>query len=251
MNVESNGHNGTASEGRTLEADMSLAIGPSFHLWLSLQSGQEQITRFSGYIEKFGERMRHQNGHEHRCSVCSLFTYYMIRIRPHCILDELLLTRCINHHDEPEGILKIDVLAPKKTDLDDLREYEVFEKMYRPLGDDVWMELQKAFLLQFCLTNPKCFPPDARDVMSNLAKHCRHEALFFDGVQRLDYLYYAYECYRRGLHSILQEVAYGQLKKIELVAAELPGFSEAVWTREVAGFFYYFANQMVFEEVIQ
>lgn len=232
-----------------LENNDRPVLGLSFEIWLKLQGGQEKITRFGGYLPRYGQVMRHQNGHEHRCSVCFLFTEMMIRMRPFCELDELMLTRCINHHDEPEGIIGVDVLAPKKKDEDDLREYLVFEELYKGLGEEVWKELQRSFLLQFCIANPACFPEDARAVMSDLAVNRRYEALFFDAVQRLDYLYYAYECYTRGLDRVLHEVAQTQIDKIEAIAPQLPGFDAAVWTEERAGFFKQFANQLLLEGI--
>jgi hypothetical protein len=174
----------------------------------------------------------------------------MIRIRPYCQLDELLLTRCINHHDEPEGIMEIDKPAPLKVDADDLNEYLVFEKLYSPLGLDVWAELRDAFLLQFCLANPACFPEDAREVMSYLALAKRREALFFDGVQRMDYFFYALECYaEHGIMSILIDVARGQIVKLDKIAEELPGFRETIWTPAVEIYFRNFAEQLYFDEL--
>lgn len=231
----------TARKGKEL-------LDPIFPIWLTLQSGQEKIIRFSTYIEIFGDRMRHQNGHEHRCSVCLLFTDAMIRMRQYCQLDELLLTRCINHHDEPEGISKIDKPAPEKTDADDLDEYLIFEKLYRPLGNTVWTELQKAFLLQFCLSNPDCFPDDAREVMRHLATDHKNEALFFDAVQRFDYLLYAFECFAEGgVLEILHKVSNSQCDKLDEIAGLLPALQKVVWTQERAVFFKQFKDQLTLE----
>ena len=222
-----------------LTLDKDRTLGPAFRPWFMLQSrpGQEKIIRFGQYVEEFGPRIREQDGHEHRASVSFLFTYAMMKLRKHVALDEGLLLRCINHHDEPEGIIGKDVIAPTKTDKDDLEEYLAFESIYSELGDDVWPELQRAFLLQFCLTNPACFPDDARTIMGALAKEKRNEALFFDGVQRIDYLYYAYECHLRGVHKILHGVAVRQVEKLDRIAQELPGFQKELWTARVSLFF--------------
>ena len=116
--------------------------------------------------------------------------------------------------------------------------------LYEPLGTAVWRELQRGFLLQLCLRNPACFPEDAGCVMTDLAEHRRNEALFFDGVQRLDYLYYAYECYvERGITRILKEVVEKQIKNLDTIAAELPGFEEVVWTLRLRDYFQGFVDR--------
>ncbi|MGC9605422.1 MAG: hypothetical protein ABSF56_01545 [Minisyncoccia bacterium] len=159
-------------------------------------------------------------------------------MRPYCRLDELLLSRCVSHHDEPEGIRIIDLPADIKTDEDDLKEYLVFRRLCGPLGVAVWRELERSFLLQFCLRNPACFPEEARLVMTDLAEHRRNEALFFDGVQRLDYMYYAYECYvEHDIIRILVEVARNQIVELDAIAAELPGFDKVVWTLNLRDYF--------------
>ncbi len=227
-------------------------FGPSYVAWRKLQHGQEEIIRFGKYREHFEGVMRHQNGHEHRCSVSFLFQVMMARIRPYCALDELLLTRCINHHDEPEGISKTDLPANLKTDLDDLNEYYIFERLYEPIGDVFWKEMRRAFLLQFCLKNPPCFPADAKRVMEELARHNRDEALFFDGVQRLDYMYYALECFHeRGIVRILKEVSEHQIDALDRIAKELRGFGKVVWTPEMSDYFRTFAKEKVPEPIIK
>lgn len=219
-------------------------LGHAYHVWRRLQHGQELITRFNKYHARFPEKLRKQNGHEHCCSVGFLFDYYLVQIARYEPLDELLLIRCIKIHDVPEGISGIDKAAPDKKALDDLDEYLIFEKLYKPLGEVIWKEMQKAFLLQFALENPKCFPGDAQEVMSWLTMCKRKEALFFDGVQRLDYLYFAYECWKeRRNKTLISEVSHGHTAKLDAVARELPGFEKVVWTPEVRKFFTEFNKQ--------
>jgi len=162
----------------------------------------------------------------------------MIEIRPFVKLDELLLTRCIEHHDEPEGVLGTDVPVGLKQVSDDLIEYLIFEELYKPLGPVVWTELQRPFLLQFCLDIPECFPEDAREIMSQLAKENLHDALFFQGVQMYDYLFYAFECFaEHGIAEIMDDVSANQVPKLDKIASQLPGFRKVVWTEERRHFF--------------
>jgi hypothetical protein len=212
--------------------------GPTFSVWLALQRGQENIIRFGRYHERFPGSLRKQNGHEHRCSVGFLFMKCMIDIRPFIELDELLISRCIELHDIPEGITGIDLPSPNKRDCDDVKEYLVFQELFKPLGRKVWKEVQEAFLLQFALGNKACFPDDAQKVLTELYLGKRNEAVFFDATQRLDYLYYAYECYqKRRVKTVLTEVTRNQFKHLEKAAETLPGFGKVIWTPKHRKFF--------------
>ncbi len=213
-------------------------LEPSFSVWLRLQKGQEKIIRFGKYHERFKGKLRKQNGHEHRCSVGFLFMDSLIKIRPFCLLDELLITRCVELHDIPEGITGIDLPSVAKKSTDDLKEYLVFEKLCKPLGKEVWPELRRCFLLQFALTNPKCFPENARCILAQLRLEKFREAVFFDCIQRLDYLYYAYECYcKRHVKTTLTEVTRNQFASIDQGAAMIPGFRKVIWTDKRRKFF--------------
>jgi len=217
---------------------MSTIFEHPYHVWRQLQHGQEKIIRWSVWLEKYPKEIREQNGHEHRCSVGFLFTHSLIKIRPYLKLDELLLSRAIDLHDVPEGILGVDTPAPFKKDENDRDEYLAFEQLFKPLGEETWKELQRCFLLQFALENPVCFPDDARAVMDDIQKIHRNEALFFQGVQSVDYMYYCFECYHeRGINDLLVEICPRQVPKLEKIASELPGFKEVVWTPQVKDFF--------------
>lgn len=221
-------------------------LQPAFAVWLKLQSGPEMIIRFGDYVNNpaFGARIRHQNGHEHCCSVGFLSDFYLIKIRKICQLDEALIGRCFRVHDIPEGIIELDVAAPIKTDQDDLREYLTFESLMKPLGSQMWAEQQKAFLLQFCLKNPACFPKDARKIMSKLARTKKNEALFFDGVQRLDYVFYAYECHaNHDATMVLEEVLGDQFPKLENIRKQFPEFGKVAWTAQKRKFFSQFLKK--------
>jgi hypothetical protein len=213
-------------------------LGHPFPVWRMLQDGQEKVIRWSMYRERFPGRLREQNGHEHRASIGFLSACYLVCMRPYVCLDELLLTWSVEVHDVSEGILRIDIPSTRKRAENDLSEYVAFRKYYEPLGKAVWSEMRRAFLLQFALDNPPCFPREARTIMRELAKTKRREALFFDGLQRLDYLFYAYECHvERGVTGVLTEVTRNQYSKLNAVADELPGFGSVVWTPSMRKFF--------------
>lgn len=219
------------------------ALEPQCRVWLTLQGGtnhkgddrpnQNKIIRFNRFLSKLGHRMRLQNGYDHRASVQAVATECMIDMSSYVRLDQLLITRAFNHHDEPEGILGVDHPATEKKDVHDLEDYVIFEKLYRSMSAKVWAALQEAFLLQFCLTNPSCFPDDARQVMAWLARDHRHDALFFQAIQQYDYLLYGYDqLVNRGIVEIINEVSRNQMGSLDAMREELPGFREVVWTPE-------------------
>jgi hypothetical protein len=233
LELPENGHSAVKSK-------MDKPFQRTYGVWLKLQSGQENVIRWGPFLNspKIGRRIRRQNGHEHRCSVVFLAIRWLIAIRPYVTLDELLVTWCFENHDVPEGISGIDTPAPLKTDSDDLKEYLIFQELCRPLGKSEWLELERSFLLQFAIENPSCFPAHARKVMDALAKEKRNEALFFDGVQRFDYLHYALECLvERNVPDVLATISPRQCEKLDSIAKELPGFSEVIWIPRRAKFF--------------
>lgn len=207
-------------------------FGHRFRVWLTLQSGQERIIRWSRFLAKF-PFLRKQTGHDHRCSIYFLCSSHLVLIRDYVHLDEALILDCCSVHDEAEGLLMVDVPANIKKDTDDLAEYLAFRDMYHPLGPKIWRAKQMSFLLQTCVNNPECFDNDAREVMSMLAKTKRFEALFFKGIEMLDYLYYAVEGSDAGAHGLVQEVATHHVHKLDEIAEEVPGFERVVWTPEL------------------
>ncbi len=217
---------------KKIRAKKNHILGHTYIVWLKLQKGQEKILRFAKHRKEFREQIRAQNGHEHCVSVNHLATETMIRMRRYgALLDELILTRAWELHDKSEGILGYEVIAPNKKDEDDLREYLAFERVYKKLGKRVWPEYQRCFLLQFALKNPSCFPQEARDVMADLARRYRNEALFFQGVQYVDYLFYAYECFREyGICEVIEDITRNSFVHIDAISSELIGFDKVLWT---------------------
>ena len=182
--------------------------------------------------------MRKQNGFQHQCSVLHLSNEIPIMLRKYIALDELLIMRCFYLHDIPEGILGEDLPAPTKKQSDDLKEYLAFEKLFKPLGADVWKEYQRAYLLQFILEDFDLFPADAQEVMHELRRQNYSEALTFQAIQMMDYMYYAEDCCENGaVSTVLEEVTVNAIEKLDWIAKRLPGFREMVWTAERRAYF--------------
>ncbi len=206
-------------------------------IWLKVQSGQSSIIRFSRYTNKYDKRLRWQNGFQHQASVCFLCMQILIELRPYVSLDELLVSWCFHLHDVPEGLLGRDVLAPNKTEKDDLDEYSAFREHFSTLDKTVWVAMHRAYLLQTALKVPRIFPKDARKIANDLRRHKYFEALAFQGIQVMDYLYYAEECATRNVVEVLEDVASSALPQLDQIAKKLPGFTKTVWTPERRAYF--------------
>jgi hypothetical protein len=60
------------------------------------------------------------------------------------------------------------------------------------------------------------------------------ETLAFEGIERWDYILYALEQYReRGNEKILVQTLRHQIKPLNVLARELPGFGDVIWTTDI------------------
>ena len=209
-------------------------LGSSWHRWLRSQFGQNEVIRWKLWREAYPV-LRRQTLAEHIFSICCLADEKLRAMeRAGCVLDRDIIITCVREHDVGEQLLGVDVPATKKSDLDDLREYLAYREVHEPFGEPEWSRLQQAFLLQSCLKNPGCFPEDTRAIMAELARTHRQEALFFRGIEVLDYLYYAYEGWtNQGIEEILGSVSRRQMPELDKIAMELPAFGQAIWTPDV------------------
>jgi len=138
-------------------------------------------------------------------------------------------------HDVGEGILGKDTPYIDKSVDRDLEEYLAFRRCYEVLDPVVFDRLHRAFLLQFAQKNPGTFPEDARRIMAEIVKKFPMETFAFDAIERWDYVLYALEQYHeRGNEKILVQVLRNQVKHLNILANELPGFGDEIWTWELA-----------------
>ncbi|MCX6716230.1 MAG: hypothetical protein NT077_04465 [Candidatus Taylorbacteria bacterium] len=209
-------------------------FGHSYRIWRASQLNGD-MTRWGAWCAEFPE-LRKQGIFEHMVSVSWLVDEKSLLMRAAGFeLDRELLLRVGRIHDFSEPIRKMDVAATKKKDSDDFKEYLVFEKMFSQYP--LWTVYQEAFLLQTCLRNAECFPAEARAIMARLAVEKKLEALFFKGIEMLDYLYSAYEgTVERGVKEMLPCVSARHVSMLDQIAIEFPGFGQVIWTQQVREF---------------
>lgn len=136
-------------------------------------------------------------------------------------------------HAKADGEKEGDVPYPYKTDNGDLVEFRAYCRVFgrKLVPTKFWLE---AFLLQFCLKNPECFPEGARSIMNKLVQEHRKAALLFAMVEHLDYIAYGYrEFQERRFPLVLVSIfAADHFRILDAIAREVDGVSTVIWTPE-------------------
>ncbi len=168
-------------------------------IW-QIQSEFSKITRWKTSLEKpGGENLRRQTCTEHVLSVelaARIITDTYVSITGKEV-DRALILDAFHFHDYGEPLKGRDLSALTKKDTDDLDEYLAFMDFIVNQREPLFSNYQRAFLLQFCLENPECFPPEAREIMTDLRKNKHLEAVMFKFIEKMDYVLYAIEQYEK------------------------------------------------------
>lgn len=180
----------------------------------------------------------------HSLAMARIVSIMAHRLRPYVNLDELRLKRAYEAHDMGEALLQRDVRFVSKRDLHDVEEYQAWLQhieCFRPFGDELVRQMQEDFLLQFCLThsNKPGFDDQARETMRHLRENFFHEAVAFRVLEFMEYLFFPTRQYRDrdGCEAIFIDVVDRQLPALEHWGAQLPGFIEHFWTRELSDWY--------------
>ena len=199
------------------------------------QVGLSTVIRWSKYDKEEGGGVRIQNSLQHSYSIALLGKMLIHKLRDYVTLDEPLLITALLVHDHGEGEINKDTHYIDKSVDGDLDEYLAFTQRYSALGKSQFEEFQKAFLLQFALKNPSCFPEQSRKIMEQLEQHKLLECNAFDAVERWDYLLYAIEQFEeRGNKKVLVQTLRNQIPHLNRLAeVALPGFGAEIWTTQM------------------
>ena len=220
--------------------------GPSYLLWLQLQTLLPIIQRWKNYRENDPEIM-YQDGLMHTLS--QLWTYLEI----HDSLtqkgeaeniDLSLMIKALLLHDVGEPLRKFEKLYYDKSWEDDVAEYNLFVEFIDNLGFelDTKKQLVKAFLLQFCLCsktleqNPDLhhFPEEAQTVIQNLIRFHYKEAIVFMFTENIDYWRYTVSMYRiTGHMNAFKSVCVSNVEPLDMLVKKLPALSKT-WTPEMS-----------------
>jgi hypothetical protein len=214
-------------------------LGLLIAAWKAPQTGLPTVVRWGKYL-KDPQLARSQNSLQHSLAITilgSMVIGLLERYNDHGVrINRGLLMTAFAIHDIGEGEIgaTTDTLYIDKNEEQDHKEYIAFCNRYEPLGKTMFEPLHEAFLLQFALKAPLCFPTRARHIMLELASENFLEANIFDAVERWDYVLYALEQYHeRGNEKILVQVLRGQIPHLDRLADKVPGLRQTVWTDDV------------------
>jgi len=175
--------------------------------------------------------LRLQTTAEHTVGLALLWQYVGGELNAHGVpVDTALGTHTAVNHDVGEDV---DVPAPQKTVLDDVREYEAFCLIVERLPLPVYLAERRAFLLQFAhqdYAKRVFFPKDAQEIMLELRRTNPLEVELFALLERMDYLLYALEQYLKyGQYEVLVHVARRETLAMKRAAKQIPQFRELFW----------------------
>ncbi|HEU0085498.1 MAG TPA: hypothetical protein VFQ59_00895 [Candidatus Paceibacterota bacterium] len=152
--------------------------------------------------------------------------------RRECIsLDEKLIMSCALYHDN--GEIGGDVMEPKKTDEDDLKEYLSFERSIQNLPQRIQNEKEKSFFLQFALKeDTSIFPFYTQGIIQELRTNKAVEAQVFKSLEKFEYLYYPYFVRDRD-PDLLPLVISRHMPSYQRYAEKIPGYREVLFTEQL------------------
>lgn len=211
-----------------------------FPIWKNAQYDLHSISRWSDYLnDGIGKNMIRQSTLQHTLSVslfgdkCTLLLSPYVKKFSGKELDESLMQRALKIHDLAEGLTeKGDIVAPKKTDKDDLAEYLAFKEHFSGMRKDIYEKYEYAFLLQFASKNPGCFPWEARELMEKISTFHYFETLAFQAIEKFEYLFYPIWMEKRHPY-LLAWVMRNHLPTYQKLAPMLPGFREEIFTHSL------------------
>lgn len=213
-----------------------LAVLGMLDVWTSGQVQLAEVIRWKkNYLDK-GIPVRRQSTLAHTYGLAILGSVALRLLKPvfRVPYDYQLLMTAFLVHDHGEGELHKDEPATDKMDEDDLAEYMAFIARYQQLPSAVFVEFERAFLLQFAIRNPVNFAEHARAVMNRLARFNRAECILFEAIEHWDYLLFGMEQYfQRGITENLWKMIYWSTSVFDSAGAEIGGWNEYFWTPEV------------------
>ena len=207
-------------------------LGNLYPVWEIYETNTESPIRWSLYHEKNPDLLK-QTSFSHTASFLSVALPVLWRLAKYANYDIFLLIYAISRHDVPEWLRNIDVHGPRKTEKDDLAEYEAFHEKIRHLPKDLYKIEERAYLLQFAAKCPEIFPTQAKEVMRRLKETNPSDVLAFPALESWEYAFYGYHVYKKHNYPVtLTHVLRTELFKLQKSAATLPGFREEIFTHE-------------------
>ena len=179
--------------------------------------------------------LRPQSFLEHSASFVYLADHLISKMNGNLagkINKEMVMKACVLH-DVSKGVGGQGIFRVNKNSEEDVVEFLSFSSLIAS-KDDLRNShiLEKIYLLQFCLGDVSAFPSAQQKIMRRLAYRYKPEALMFQVITFLDYLFYAEEQYVRfgkDSHGLIHEVTTAVVPLIEQLVPQIPGL-DTLWT---------------------
>lgn len=201
----------------------------AMHTW-EVSQGPMTTTMRWGNFPTYG-----QNLGQHVNSLPSVVMFVKSKLTRTSNIDWALIYECVHLHDHGEPLTRGDEHAGNKTHDKDIREYEAFCSLVAEDSQSLQEAKMSAFLLQYIRKSAVrnlLHPADQRRVGSLATTHYR-EALIFELVERLDYIFSAVKAHRLGIRNEMEtmfsHVMHNQVLKLNGLTEEWPALVR-VWT---------------------
>lgn len=210
---------------------------PHYGVWRTLQIEHEAVIRWGPYRE-CNTRLHEQTNLHHIVSLLRISDLYLRNLLGYVVFNLGMVNTVAQCHEDGEAVLGRDVNYNVKTGADDFAEWVAFRDMLSGALKEMKQreELHKAFLLQFILGDVSHFEqdPEAFAIIQDLQHYSLLEARLFNALERLDYIYYAWQAYEdTGDVVILTHVLRRHVPKLkECASGMIDGFSKVMWTPE-------------------
>ena len=199
------------------------------------QKELSQVIRWAEMTEAVGELIV-QDVQGHTLALLPLVIEFTRLLQPYNPdrFDLALLMAAIYVHDFPEAITG-DIAVPNHSEIEDVQESATMIELMQKFPHNSYELYYDAFHLQFVTKSavPESFSTKSCDTIKRLSATKQTQALLFRAVEEMDHLFYGMACLDIGQPLVLAEAFYSQYHRYQMLAKDLPGFKEEIWTDDL------------------
>lgn len=198
--------------------------------WLNAQQPMANVIRWGNFPDYGQTLLMHNNSVLVVAAwVCRVVECHDATFRKGAVYEAFIF------HDHGEPLTGGDEHINAQTTGKEVREWNAFEQLLNHLPNWLQQKWLSAFTLQFCRKSSAVDLSDrAQHILHPLTRHGAKEALVFEFIERLDYLFTALDGFDRGVRNkqegMLQHCLTNQTHKLNALVDELPILGE-IWTR--------------------
>jgi hypothetical protein len=198
--------------------------------WTNAQKPMHQVTRWGNFPDYGQTLLMHNNSVLIVAAwVCRVVEQDDLSFRKGAVYEAFIF------HDHGEPLTGGDEHIDAQTTGKEVQEWNAFAQLLDKLP--VWLQVKwiNAFTLQFCRKPSASELPDrAQHILQPLRRHAMKEAIVFEFIERLDYVFTALDGFDRLVSNeqegMLEHCLKNQVPKLNALVEELPILGE-VWTQ--------------------